>query len=395
MTEMVKRDNAQGLEQVLIGGDLKELSSAQRLEYYRRVCDSLGLNPLTKPFEYISLNGKLVLYAKKDATEQLRKNRGVSIAIVSREVVAEDVYVVTARATDSAGRSDESIGAVSIAGLRGESRANALMKAETKAKRRVTLSIAGLGMLDETEVETVPGAQPVRIQVEAQPAPKAPSPAPSADTASWQTDSKLHIAPPAAKASGEPSLPKATSAVVDVTAAAPATPNGSLTASGAAPSPNPVASAEAPSPVSATGTREREPGEDDGDDEPVEDPTNLVPIYRKKKTAGKGPSATWEWFQVDTAPKASTSQLAKVHVMLHEMKVDETAYRQALQQYYGKDTAALLAKDEASDLIERLEQRRRLAASKLARQNRRFEASKEEMRELIMEGAPMHEPAGE
>ena len=33
------------------------------------------------------------------------------------------------------------------------------MKAETKAKRRVTLSICGLGMLDETEVETIPGAR--------------------------------------------------------------------------------------------------------------------------------------------------------------------------------------------------------------------------------------------
>jgi hypothetical protein len=30
------------------------------------------------------------------------------------------------------------------------------MKAETKAKRRVTLSIVGLGMLDESELETIP-----------------------------------------------------------------------------------------------------------------------------------------------------------------------------------------------------------------------------------------------
>jgi hypothetical protein len=34
--------------------------------------------------------------------------------------------------------------------------ANALMRAETKAKRRVTLSIAGLGWLDETEFDIVP-----------------------------------------------------------------------------------------------------------------------------------------------------------------------------------------------------------------------------------------------
>jgi len=40
----------------------------------------------------------------------------------------------------------------------GEARANLMMKAETKAKRRVTLSICGLGMLDETEVESLPPA---------------------------------------------------------------------------------------------------------------------------------------------------------------------------------------------------------------------------------------------
>ena len=37
------------------------------------------------------------------------------------------------------------------------------MKAVTKAKRRVTLSICGLGMLDETEVESIPGAKAVPV----------------------------------------------------------------------------------------------------------------------------------------------------------------------------------------------------------------------------------------
>jgi len=45
---------------------------------------------------------------------------------------------------------------VSIAGLRGEAASNAVMKAVTKAKRRVTLSICGLRFLDETEVEDIP-----------------------------------------------------------------------------------------------------------------------------------------------------------------------------------------------------------------------------------------------
>lgn len=150
------------IEQVVIQGDLAQLSSPQRVEYYNRVCESLNLNPLTNPFRYLQLNGKLVLYATKDCTEQLRKRDGVSISIVAREAI-EGVYVVTARATNAAGRSDESIGAVALENLRGELRANAMMKAETKAKRRVTLSFAGLGMLDESEVSSIPEARIVTV----------------------------------------------------------------------------------------------------------------------------------------------------------------------------------------------------------------------------------------
>jgi hypothetical protein len=139
-------------EKVLLGGDLQKLSPNERLSYYNGVCTSLGLNPLTRPFEYITLNGKLTLYARKDCTEQLRSLRGVSVAILSREIM-DGMYVVTARASDHTGRTDESIGAVAIEKMQGEAKANAMMKAETKAKRRVTLSFCGLGMLDESEVE--------------------------------------------------------------------------------------------------------------------------------------------------------------------------------------------------------------------------------------------------
>jgi hypothetical protein len=44
---------------------------------------------------------------------------------------------------------------VNISGLKGDNYANALMKCVTKAKRRVTLSIVGLGMLDESELDTI------------------------------------------------------------------------------------------------------------------------------------------------------------------------------------------------------------------------------------------------
>lgn len=142
-------------EQALLMGNLANLSEQQRGQLYERVCTSLGLNPYTRPFDYITLSGRLTLYAKKDATDQLRKLHGVSILEIEQQAI-NDVLFVRAKAQDRTGRTDIDLGAVSIGGLRGDGLANATMKAITKAKRRVTLSICGLGMLDETEIETIP-----------------------------------------------------------------------------------------------------------------------------------------------------------------------------------------------------------------------------------------------
>jgi len=147
------------VDDVIARGDLSKLTPQQRVVHYHNVCRSLGLNHLTEPFQYITLNGKLKLYAKRDAADQLRKINGINVEIVSR-TVQDGLLTVHARATDKAGRRDEDFGVVSIAGLRGEAAANAILKAVTKAKRRVTLSIAGLGFLDETEVEDIPDAEP-------------------------------------------------------------------------------------------------------------------------------------------------------------------------------------------------------------------------------------------
>jgi hypothetical protein len=144
------------VEKALIEGDLSKLTPGERVTHYMGICDSLGLNARTRPFLYLALDGGLTLYATRGATDQLRKLHGVSIRIIGRER-NDDLSVVTAEATDEHGRTDESIGAVPIAGLKGVALANALMKAETKAKRRVTLSIVGLGFLDESELDTVQG----------------------------------------------------------------------------------------------------------------------------------------------------------------------------------------------------------------------------------------------
>ena len=59
--------------------------------------------------------------------------------------------VVTARVQTLDGRDDESTGAVSIQGLKGRRWRTPLCKSETKAKRRVTLSICGPQVWDESE----------------------------------------------------------------------------------------------------------------------------------------------------------------------------------------------------------------------------------------------------
>ena len=156
----VSIDNA-ALENVLIGGDLSKLTPTQRVSYYKAVCQSIGLNPLTRPFDYITLNGKLTLYAKKDAADQLRNINNVSIDDIDI-VETGDSYVVKVKGHDNTGRSDVEIGVVKKTDMQGNT-GNAQMKAVTKAKRRLTLSLCGLGWLDETEVETIPSAQPVTV----------------------------------------------------------------------------------------------------------------------------------------------------------------------------------------------------------------------------------------
>jgi hypothetical protein len=155
----------QAIDQIVISGDLSRLTPEQRVSYVNTVCKSLGLNPATRPFAFQNFQGRLVMYATKDCSEQLRKLHGVNIRITGRSSDTDTgIYTVTVRGVDKTFRRDEASGSVSIAGLRGSDLANAMMKAETKAKRRLTLSICGLGYIDETEVDDMQPSRPQAVQ---------------------------------------------------------------------------------------------------------------------------------------------------------------------------------------------------------------------------------------
>lgn len=159
--------NGEILEKLILQNDVSSLSPLEKVDYVVNVCKTLSINPMTRPIQLIKFQGKETVYFTKDATEQLRKINKVSIVELDNKMLPGDVYVVTARAVTPDGRSDASTGAISVAGLRGDALGNALMKAETKAKRRVTLSICGLGFLDESEIESMSGAVKVDIYQEA------------------------------------------------------------------------------------------------------------------------------------------------------------------------------------------------------------------------------------
>ncbi len=166
------------LTSIITNGDLSKLSTDQKVSYYRNFCERLGLDPISQPFKLLRLNGREILYCDRTGAQQLNKLHSVSHEIRAREIV-NGCYVVTAQASTPDGRHTESIGAVPIENLKGDNLCNAMMKGETKAKRRATLDLLGLGILDETETDSIPNAsaapapvaavaKPTTVPVEAQ-----------------------------------------------------------------------------------------------------------------------------------------------------------------------------------------------------------------------------------
>lgn len=160
------------------GKDTKALTQAEREATLAGLSRALGLNPLTNSVRFLPMQGGEVLYVTRQATDQiaarLRLNRETLVGPEVRDVAGTKMVFCQVRVTDLArGRSE-----VATATLPLRDPANDLMKCETKAKRRATLSIAGLGLLTEEETETIPGVLPA-------PALSAP---PSSPLETWRAD---------------------------------------------------------------------------------------------------------------------------------------------------------------------------------------------------------------
>lgn len=170
------------IDYAVMTGDLAKLEPQQRLQFYRAVCLSAGLNPLTQPFTMLKRqDGTHWLYANSTCTQQLAKLHRVSFRDTRRiheTILGEPIYRVEMLASTPDGRIIEGQGVISLTKkkkvqqgvwknsgdpkwidaldedgepilvpLRGEALANAIMKCDTKAQRRAVLALVGLGWM--------------------------------------------------------------------------------------------------------------------------------------------------------------------------------------------------------------------------------------------------------
>lgn len=176
----------QVMRQFVMDGDLSKIPPRGRPEIVMALCRHIGVDPLERPFMVLRDGKREVLYATRACTSALCRQRRISREIVSveeRTVGGQPMIVAKARATMlSTGRYDEATGVVAVmqADVEWENgrktvkgwrlpdpseACNLPMKAETKAKRRAVLDLVGLGITDESEIETIKGARVAHLDM--------------------------------------------------------------------------------------------------------------------------------------------------------------------------------------------------------------------------------------
>ena len=130
-----------------------------------RSAGSGGGGASAQPFAFLRLSGKEVMYPTRGATDQLARIHGVNREIIDGPKVLDlagaKVLFAVCRAT--LGHRVETATAAVPLPAGAENVCNAVMKTETKARRRATLAILGLALLDESELDTIPESKRVDL----------------------------------------------------------------------------------------------------------------------------------------------------------------------------------------------------------------------------------------
>lgn len=158
---------------ILGGGDLRTLTQVEQAVVYLDACEQYGISPAIHPFDMLKnkQNGKLELYANKHCAHALAEMHKVSIEDTEIQQDGDD-FTVLHHLVDKDGRKGPGFAAVSLKGTTGDIRANLKMKCDTKAFRRGTLRLYGIGYTDDSELDTMKGFTTQKARVPRNVTPK-------------------------------------------------------------------------------------------------------------------------------------------------------------------------------------------------------------------------------
>lgn len=140
-------------------GDLSVLPDVEKDKVLLKMCEHYQLDAVMRPFILIKLNGKEVWYPTKSATDMVAAKFNLTREVLEiKENVERGILECRVKVTqEGSSRTETCISAVSIVEfgrdetgkivgkiMKGEAYANALMKVDTKAKRRATLGWLGI-----------------------------------------------------------------------------------------------------------------------------------------------------------------------------------------------------------------------------------------------------------
>lgn len=157
---MTLNDASVGVKEYFRSGNVAQLTESERDIVLAKLCERYDLDPLLRPFDLISFQGKAKFYLTASATNQLAAKKNLTRTVSNIELDEQRFIAKCAVSVSSPeGRSETSICYIGIGKfvpgtkedpkpkkvlLDGDELANALLKLDTKAKRRATLSFFGL-----------------------------------------------------------------------------------------------------------------------------------------------------------------------------------------------------------------------------------------------------------
>lgn len=148
----------QKIDRALVRGDMRGLTIDQLDQAKVRLAEQMGIDPAFSPIDFIpdKKTGRLVPYINSRGAAFLRRKHGLEVTGIEVVVHREGLVVLRCVLRGGDGRTDQALGAASWLPDMPTEEARAWLVAETRAKRRATMSAVGIfleGPSDEVEGE--------------------------------------------------------------------------------------------------------------------------------------------------------------------------------------------------------------------------------------------------